>query len=48
MTSSLDLYSTVALIVAIITLFIGVAAITNTRRLNEQKHQRRRLSHPTH
>lgn len=40
MMKSLDIYSTVALIVAVITLFIGIAAVTNARRLNQQKHQR--------
>lgn len=41
---SLDIYSAVALGVAIITLFVGIAAITNARRLNQQKHHQRSVS----
>jgi hypothetical protein len=39
---SQGLFSTLAMVIAIMTLFAGVAAITNARRMNEEKHQRQR------
>jgi hypothetical protein len=40
------LFSTVAMVGAIITLFVGIAAVTNARRLNQQKHQHNHHKEP--
>jgi uncharacterized integral membrane protein len=42
---SQGIFSTVAMVGAIITLFVGIAAITNARRLNKEKHQQHHEAH---